>query len=304
MPEVGRQLAHHHGVARRLPVGGNTIALLDVPAAGAVEHVGTAVLLPGYTGSKEDFAPLLGPLSRLGWRVVAVDLPGQYESSGPADRSAYAVDLLAQTVLEVSRLLIPDGPAHLLGHSFGGLVARAAVLAEPAAWRSVTLLDSGPAGIGGLRRERLDSLEPLLATGGVAAVYEATERLDLADPAYVAYPQAVKDFLRTRFLATSAASLQGMADALRGEPDRVDALHATGVPVLVCYGEADDAWSPAEQAEMAGRLGAAHVVIPDAVHSPAIQHTEPTVRAIADFWARTSRLLEGAAACPGPPSGP
>ena len=46
------------------------------------------LLLPGYTGSKEDFAPLLAPLAQAGFAVTAIDLPGQYESSGPADPAA------------------------------------------------------------------------------------------------------------------------------------------------------------------------------------------------------------------------
>lgn len=290
MPDGERQLSAHPGVARRLRIRGHRIATLDTAASGDVEERGTALLLPGFTGSKEDFAPLLGPLSRLGWRTVAVDLPGQYESTGPAERSAYTVDALAQTVLDVAGQLAVDGPIDLLGHSFGGLVARAAVLARPDRWASLTLLDSGPGGIAGRRRAELDRLEPLLATGGMAAVYAATEHMALADPDQVALPADLKEFLRRRFFATSPASLSGMADALRTEPDLVDALRATGVPVLVCCGAADDAWPTAVQMDMALRLGAEHVVIPDAMHSPAIQDPGSTLRVLVEFWSRTSRI--------------
>ncbi len=37
------------------------------------EPRGTALLLPGYTGSKEDFIAMLAPLAEAGYRVVAVD---------------------------------------------------------------------------------------------------------------------------------------------------------------------------------------------------------------------------------------
>ncbi|MGH3628655.1 MAG: alpha/beta fold hydrolase, partial [Sciscionella sp.] len=40
----------------------------------------TALLVPGYTGSKEDFVPLLAGLAGSGIDVVAIDVPGQYES--------------------------------------------------------------------------------------------------------------------------------------------------------------------------------------------------------------------------------
>jgi pimeloyl-ACP methyl ester carboxylesterase len=75
-----------------------------------------------------------------------------------------------------------------------------------------------------------------------------------------------------------------MADAMLGEPDRVAELSATGVPVLVAHGIADDAWSPAAQEDMAHRLGARHVVIDGAVHSPAIENTAATVQALLGFW--------------------
>ena len=42
-----------------------------------------------------------------------------------------------------------------------------------------------------------------------------------------------------------------MADAMLGEPDRVPELAAAGVPILVAHGEADDAWLPHVQADMA-----------------------------------------------------
>jgi pimeloyl-ACP methyl ester carboxylesterase len=62
-----------------LPTG--TIAALDNRDT-APAGVGPVVLLvPGYTGSKEDFLPLLRPLARAGFRAVAMDQRGQFESA-------------------------------------------------------------------------------------------------------------------------------------------------------------------------------------------------------------------------------
>ena len=47
--------------------------------------------------------------------------------------------VLADDVLAVLAGLA--GPAHLVGHSFGGLVTRAAALADPSALRSLTLIE-------------------------------------------------------------------------------------------------------------------------------------------------------------------
>jgi pimeloyl-ACP methyl ester carboxylesterase len=255
--------------------------------AGGREH--PVLLVPGYTGSKEDLAPVLPALAADGWRLVAMDQRGQFETPGPDDPAAYTIDALAADVLAVVATL--GGKAHLVGHSFGGLVCRAATIADPGAVASLTLLDSGPAAIGGNRRERMAALEPLLAAGGLTAVYAGLELLAAGDPVWVAAPVEHKDFLRRRFLAGSETALRAMGDSLRAEPDRTADLRATGVPVLVAYGEHDDGWTPEVQAEMAARLGAAHAVIPGAIHSPAVQQPAATVRVLHDFWTRASPSL-------------
>jgi len=69
------------------------------------------------------------------------------------------------------------------------------------------------------------------------------------------------------------------------EPDRVEELRATGLPVLVAHGEADDAWMPHVQEDMAKRLGARHEVIEDSIHSPAVENPPKTVAVLCSFWA-------------------
>jgi pimeloyl-ACP methyl ester carboxylesterase len=281
-PDDLRQLAAHDAVRVTFPGGTGPLAALDTGPAG-----GTVLMVAGYTGSKEDFAPLLSPLADAGLRVVAIDQRGQFESHGPDDSGQYTVEALAADVVGVALRLRAQsaGPLHLLGHSFGGLVARAAVFAEPTLFDSITLLGSGPARLTGPRAELLDHLSPLLEAGGVQLVNDTLEQLAMTDPRAQAVPAPTREFLRRRFLANSAAGLRGMADAMLAEPDRVAELAATGVPVLVAHGIADDAWSPAVQTEMARRLGARHEVIGHAVHSPAIENPGRTCAVLLSFWA-------------------
>ena len=282
-------------VLRRFEIGGGPLAVAELPARGSTRGTlavaefpargttrGTAVLVPGFTGSKEDFRLLLDPLADAGIRVVAVDQRGQHDSPGPDDLAAYTVAALAGDLLALLQQL-GGGPVHLVGHSFGGLVARAAAIRQPAALQSLVLMDSGPAALTGPRTELLPFLTPLLRSGGTAAVQAALD--DLPDPRRDAQVPEVRDFLRRRFLANNATGLEGMAVALTSEPDRTAELRSTGLPLLVLHGEHDDAWLPATQAEMAERLGARYRVVPGAEHSPAVENPAATAAELLSFWA-------------------
>ena len=282
-PDDLRQLAEHDAGHRTFAGGAGPLAALDTGGGPR----GTVLLVAGYTGTKEDFAPLLRPLCEAGYRAVALDQRGQYESPGPDDETRYSVVELGDDVVAVGRALLDAGgrPLHLVGHSFGGLVGRAAVLADPALFDSLTLLGSGPGALGGTRAELLEHMGPLLDAGGVPAVAEALEQLAMTDPKSQTVPAPTRDFLNQRFLRNSAAGLRGMAQAMTTEPDRVAELAGTGVPVLVAHGVADDAWLPEVQAGMARRLGARHEVIDRAIHSPAVENPERTLQVLLDFWA-------------------
>jgi pimeloyl-ACP methyl ester carboxylesterase len=282
-PDDLRQLAEHDASPRTFAGGAGDLAALDTGGDGAR---GTVLLVAGYTGTKEDFAPLLRPLSEAGLRAVALDQRGQYESPGPDDESRYTVPELSGDVVAVGRALLTETgrPLHLVGHSFGGLVCRAAVLADPAVFDSLTLLGSGPGALGGRRAELLEHLGPLLDAGGVPAVADALEQLAMTDPKAQGVPAPTREFLTQRFLRNSAAGLRGMAQAMTTEPDRVEELAGAGVPLLVAHGIADDAWLPDVQADMARRLGARHEVIGGSIHSPAVENPERTVQVLMDFW--------------------
>jgi len=284
-------MSHRVRHATVLTVRGSFAALCADPAGGIGDRQ-TALLVPGYTGSKEDFLSVLEPVAAAGRAVTAIDMRGQYESDPAADRSGYQLDQLARDVVAVASAVAGDsGRVHLLGHSFGGLVARNAALTAPTAFLSLTLLGSGPGAIGGMRarvlRDLLDHLGPAgddmdLLGSMIAAVWDSQMRPQAeAEGA----PPEIIEFLRRRAVRTCPLGLSEMASQLLTCPDLTADLAAVATfPILVGYGENDDAWPPDVQDLMAKRLGAERVCIPGAAHSPAVEAPETTAAMLTTFW--------------------
>jgi pimeloyl-ACP methyl ester carboxylesterase len=241
------------------------------------------LLLPGFTGSKEDFNALLEPLVLAGYRAVAVDGRGQFESEGPEDESAYTREELAADVLaQAAAVAGPGGaPVHLLGHSHGGQTARTAVLSDARPFLSLTLMSSGPALISPSQRKRAQMLIDALAGHSKEEVWALMRAMEPLEET----PVDGED-LHRRWLGTSTAQLTAAAGQLISEPDRVAELAAVSppLPVHVLSGERDDTWSVPLLDDMARRLGAARTVIEGAEHSPNTDRPKETAAALVAFW--------------------
>ncbi len=269
---------------------GPLAALVADPHAG-VDRRGGVLLVPGFTGSKEDFTAVLDPIAAAGYAVVALDQRGQHESPHAGERAHYDISSLAEDLVAVAAGLSPE-PVHLVGHSFGGLVARAAVISHPGAWRSLVLLGSGPGAIPSPRAEVVRELLVAIPTLGLSAIWAIKADREAA-AGLAAPPPEVEALMSARWHGNDPAGLERMGAQLLVAPDRVDELSAAGRPVLVAFGEGDDAWSPAVQAEMAARLGAPVVRIGAAGHSPAAEAPAATVDAVLAWWRRCEEA-EGA----------
>jgi pimeloyl-ACP methyl ester carboxylesterase len=264
---------------------GTFAALEALPVSGVIERW-PALLVPGLTGSKEDFLAVLMTLAGSGRRVVAVDLRGQYETPGPADPAAYTCAALGADLDVLAQLIGPGDPVHLVGHSFGGLVAREAAIDGRTRFASLTLMSSGPAAIEGRRAAHAGKLREEAPTLGLEYVWHHRFEPE-ALAAHV--PDDIVAFLHRRLLANSPTALSAMAEQVLTTRDRTDELRQIEVPTLVLYGEHDDGWSPETQSEMAARLGAECVVVPGAVHSPAVEAPETTAAALVRFWNAAER---------------
>ncbi len=284
-------------------------AALDAPPATGVCERRPALFIPGFTGSKEDFIPVLRPLASSGRRVVAIDMRGQYQSPAAPSVDGYAPGELAADVAAVADAIADDRQGlHLVGHSLGGLIAREATLAGDTRVISLTLLGSGPGRIAGQRAELLRAMLAVMdqAEAGLPSAdpertdrEQADQRLRSTvrkiwdehlepDARASDVPEPVIDFLQERMMGNSPTGLMTMGRYLLTCPDRTgdlaDLAELGGPPIMVLYGEDDDAWRPAVQERMARKLGAQRVCIPGAGHSPAVEAPETTASTLTAFW--------------------
>jgi len=217
-------------------------------------------------------------------RVLAIDQRGQCDSPGlPANRPytlrGYGLELreLIEQRAEASGIR-----PHLLAHSFGGYVARQALLEGPALpLASVTLLGTGP---GAVPRPAADRVRLFLAVSSFLSPVRGNRLLLLdrhRDP-------AVQTFLRHRIRGNDTRSLRAIARWLLAEPDRVDALarvlRRDSLPCFVLCGAEERTWPVSEQRRMADRLGAPFAAVPHGGHSVNVEQPAEVVARLLDFW--------------------
>jgi pimeloyl-ACP methyl ester carboxylesterase len=280
----------------RLSLTAGPLAALELEPAADVPELGELICVPGFTGSKEDFLPLLEPLSRVGVRVLAIDQRGQCDSPGlPANRPytlrGYGLEL--RELIE-QRAEASGARPHLLAHSFGGYVARQALLHGPALpLASLTLLGTGP---GAVPRPAADRVRLFLAISSFISPVRGNRMLLLdrhRDP-------LVQAFLRHRIRGNDTRSLRAIARWLLSEPDRVDQLAAVlrrdSLPCFVMCGAEERTWRVPAQRRMADRLGAPFAAVPHAGHSVNVEQPAEVVARLLDFWAGLDRA-GGPGAC-------
>lgn len=282
-------IAMPDGVALSEPPEWPVPTLLAEPA----QSHGTALLVPGFTGSKEDFLAVLAPLAALGWRAAAMDLPGQAGFPGLGPRGSHTPAALAQSVrAEIDRL--DDGRGvHLVGHSMGGLVTREVVLADTSGLASWTLLCSGPGPVPAATWPSLQALSQAIGVLPMTAIWQQKEAADRAG-GWTPPSDAVATFVRRRFLANDPDALADFATILMTAPDRTElaaaALATAGLPSAVVTGERDDAWPPDEQERMAIRLAVPWHLLPGVGHSPAAEDPRLAATVLHDIFSHAAGM--------------
>ena len=203
----------------------------------AYERVGDGppvLLVHGSAADSRIWRPQLDALADE-LTVIAWDQPGSGQSSDPpagfglADYAACLADLVAHVGL---------GPAHVVGHSWGGTLALELYRVAPGQVGSLVLVDAYAGWKGSLPaadvRARVEHTRALLATAGSSSA----ENVVLPGVFAGGTPPAYADLV-----ASLAADVRPgpMADQLvvMAEADLRDLLPTIAVPTLLLWGELD-----------------------------------------------------------------
>lgn len=243
------------------------------------------LLVPGATGSKEDFVLMMPLLAAAGYLALSFDLAGQYQSAaaGPEQltppQSHYDHELFVNDLLAVLRRL--DGPTHVVGYSFAGVVAGLTFARAPEHFASLTLLSCPP--LSGQSFRGVSRIGP--ATGlANARVGAALMMWGIRRNLVPVSPGRLR-FVRERFAFTRRDSVRDIVDLMRRNPDISVPLSRAGLPKLVAVGE-HDLWPAALHAEFARSLGAGFAVYPTG-HSPCETSPHQLCRDLVALYATT-----------------
>lgn len=256
----------------RVPPAGSEPSTFAAPSGMlAVVSMGDAdadrvVLVPGVTGSKEDFTLMLPGLAAAGYFVQSFDLAGQYESAeagpmaGRADTARYDHELFIADL--IAFLESGRTPAHVLGYSFAGTVVQMVFARRPDLFASVSLLSTPPTSGQVFRSvKRIGWLSPLAGGRASAALMIWGIRRN-----FIPVSPGRLDFVKHRFAFTRRSGVRDVITLMRNTPDFTSELAAAGLPKLVAVGT-HDLWPLPMHQKFATAIGAQLAVYATG-HSP------------------------------------
>ncbi|HMF84407.1 MAG TPA: alpha/beta fold hydrolase [Acidimicrobiia bacterium] len=249
------------------------------------------LLVHGFGGAKEDFVDHVDMLGER-HRVVTFDHRGHGDSDKPSDPSAYSLDRMAADVLAVAGGMGFE-TFRLLGYSMGGMVARRAVLAQPARIDALVLMDTSHGPIPRLDPELAELAAGVMLDQGKEVLRPMLDEAGtLESPAHLRLlaerPELV-EYEERKWEALSPVMWATMLREIVHQPDQLALLAGVRCPTLVIVGEQDAPFLDASWAMADVVPGAELVVVDDAGHSPQLENPSAWLDVLQHFLARVER---------------
>lgn len=257
LPDVHWDALPEGSVCSRFEAPSGSLAVLSLGDPGHPR----IVLVPGITGSKEDFILVMPILAAAGYYVQSFDLAGQYQSAdaGPRDGARYDYHLF---VADLIAFLEHGAPAHLLGYSFAGILAQLVVATRPKLCLSLALMTTPPDPGQVFRGVRwVGPLSPLASArvGASLMILGIVWNLNRVQPNRLS-------FVRSRFALTKRSSVDDAIGLMQHAPDLAAAVAAVPIPKLVAVGT-HDLWPISRHRRFARSIGA-RIAVYRTGHSP------------------------------------
>jgi pimeloyl-ACP methyl ester carboxylesterase len=245
------------------------------------------VLVPGSCSTGAAWRPVIASLNGE-FRCATTSLPGY---GGTAERRPAGDPSIAHLAEAVERVVRKTGePAHLVGHSFGGLVALAVALRKRVRLASITMLEPPAIGLMSAGDEdehyrafaRMTEVYFTAFRGGERAAIAAMIDFYGGAGTFASWPSRVRDYA----MATTAVNITDWASA-RGLPLSAEVLSAIDIPALVICGETSHPAMRRLCVRVRECIGdARHATVGGAAHFMIVTHPSEVARLIAEHARR------------------
>jgi len=260
----------------------------DLDAARAGTGPAPLVTLHGGPGASHDYLLSLADLAQDGRAVIFYDQTGNGNSAHFPDRGAdyYTVDLFARELDSLINHLGIGGRYHVLGQSWGGMLAQEHAISQPAGLRSVVL--SNTAAAFGRFAEEANKLRAGLPPDVEQTLRRHEDAGTTSNPEYaeacqvfyarhvcrlVEWPAEVlrsfelMDTNPTVYHTTNGPSEFHVIGSF-ADWSAADRLDRVSVPALVISGRYDEATPRVQEDLVSGLLQAEQVILEESSHMP------------------------------------
>lgn len=248
------------------------------------------VFIHGLGGSMNAWTPLLPALGR--YRCVRPELPGAGRSrkayalgEGVPQRGQLSAEVHADAVLRVCEAL-GIARAHVVGHSFGTIIALHVAAKEPARVRSLALFGAMAEPVPA-QRENMRARAAAARDQGIQGMFDIAEGISQfalsastreTQPVTVAY---VRDSIAAQDPEGFARNCVALAEASSAR------LELVTCPTLIVNGDEDQVTPLSGARQLASRLATARVeVFGRCGHWPTLERPAESQRVLRDFLER------------------